>query len=333
MDSSPLVSVVIPAYNVENEVRKCLESVICQTYQNLEIIIINDGSTDRTGKIIRECLRDVDESFIYDVSNGGLSSARNIGVKHSHGDLITFVDSDDYIDEDYVAYLVEMILNFDVDIASCQHRILLDENKCTDLQFNGKPEVWSSHRWLKGVLARNTVDLSAWGKIYKRSLCLKFPFPTGKLYEDTFTTYKDVLEAGCIAVGNESKYTYKIRLNSISRSSFSKSSLDLIKATEKMTVDTLRVFPDLKPEVRLRRSWAYTSVLNAILTSNKENEYTQLVDDLRVNIIHSRPVILSRKNIDRRLKLVVLALSAGLRPYILLLKLKARLDTVNALRG
>ncbi|KLD60703.1 hypothetical protein WP50_08135, partial [Lactiplantibacillus plantarum] len=113
--------------------------------------------------------------------------------------------------------------------------------------------------------------------------------------EDTFTTYKDVLEAGCIAVGNESKYTYKIRLNSISRSSFSKSSLDLIKATEKMTVDTLRVFPDLKPEVRLRRSWAYTSVLNAILTSNKENEYTQLVDDLRVNIIHSRPVILSRK--------------------------------------
>ncbi|KLD58781.1 hypothetical protein WP50_23680, partial [Lactiplantibacillus plantarum] len=85
MDSSPLVSVVIPAYNVENEVRKCLESVICQTYQNLEIIVINDGSTDRTGKIIRECLRDVDESFIYDVSNGGLSSARNIGVKHSHG--------------------------------------------------------------------------------------------------------------------------------------------------------------------------------------------------------------------------------------------------------
>ena len=333
MDQDPLVSVIIPAYNVEKEVNRCLDSVINQTYQNMEIIVVNDGSTDQTGKIIRESLRNVDNSSILDVPNGGLSSARNIGVERCHGDFVTFIDSDDYVDNDYVSYLVGMIMKFDVDIASCQHRILFGDSKCTEMQFDGKPEVWSSHRWLKGVLARNTVDLSAWGKIYRRSLCQKFPFPVGRLYEDTFTTYKDVLESGCIAVGNESKYTYKIRMNSISRSSFSKSSMDLIKATEKMSADTLKVFPDLKPEVKLRKSWAYTSVLNAILTSNKQSEYNQLVDDLRINIIKSRPVILSNKNIDRRLKLVVVALSAGLRPYMLLLNLKARLDTANISRG
>lgn len=319
--NSPLISVIIPAYNVEKTIKRCLCSINNQTYKNIELIVIDDGSTDKTLKIIKGLFNNQNNVKIYSVNHVGIAEVRNIGIEKSAGDYITFVDSDDTVDNDYIEYLYKLLITFHTRISSCQHKVIYKNDKQRDNVLSLKSSIWSSHDWIEKTLTRDKVDLSTWGKLYDKHIFDDIHFPTGRLFEDTATTYRLVLEVGNIAVGSASKYNYILKNSSITRSSFNKNKLDLLYETKKMNDNVVAIYPDLKDKASLRMSWASVSILNSILSSNDTRQYNVLIEDLKDNVISDKKIILSKMNNDNRLKLSLFILECGLQTYRIFLKM------------
>ena len=162
------VSVIVPIYNVEKYLRKCVSSILEQSYKNIEIILVDDGSTDMSGKICDELSKEHDNVIVIHKQNGGLSSARNAGIEASNGDYLSFIDSDDYIEKTMYEEMVNAIENSKKDIASCGRIVDVygsHENKefCLD-----NVAVYSREESMREVLHFSSVDVSACDKLYKR---------------------------------------------------------------------------------------------------------------------------------------------------------------------
>lgn len=224
----PLVSVIVPIYNVELFLNKCIDSIISQTYYNLEIILVNDGSTDHSLEICQS-YKD-SRIIIVNKSNGGLSSARNAGLDVMSGDYIFFLDSDDWIEEDCIEVLVNEIESNFVDIIQCQFLSTIDDQSIITKNDDLKIEVLTNIEALKSF--HHEVNTITWNKLYKSFIFKTLRFPEGKIHEDHFTTYKAVFLAKKIAIINQSFIYYRQRANSIMSSSFSKKRLDIIEAQE-----------------------------------------------------------------------------------------------------
>lgn len=216
-EKQPLVSIIIPVYNVELYLERCIHSVIIQTYHNLEIILVDDGSPDRCGEIC-ECLAQKDSRIkVYHKSNGGLSDARNYGMNRAHGTYITFIDSDDYIAPNYIEYLLDLLMKYNADISCCCMTNTTEDtvayginNKIPQEQLlTGK----EACRELLGSLYY--VLVTAWGKLYKSEIVKKYCFPIGKKHEDEATTCKYYYTANKVIVGNYCLYAYYQNSNSI----------------------------------------------------------------------------------------------------------------------
>lgn len=212
------LAVVVPVYNVEDYVEKCVKSLLNQTVEGFQIILVDDGSTDNSGNICDELSKNNDVITVYHKENGGLSDARNYGVKKTRKKYIIFVDSDDTVREDYIEKLYYAITQGKVKIAVANfmpvdeyftHEYRKTENNYTLIK---------SKEMLKDSLLGNKGSLSAWSKVFKRELLEKYPFPYGKLYEDMEVVYHMMLEAETIAYIDEALYFYLRRDNSIVRS-------------------------------------------------------------------------------------------------------------------
>ena len=216
MSREPLLSVIIPVYNVEEYLGKCVDSILNQTYSNLEIILINDGSKDGSGSICDIYGQKDPRVRVIHKENGGLSSARNTGMEAAAGEYITFVDSDDWIEEDAYAHLMELMEryqvklvcggNYDVDggtgertLGVCPER----EEVVTAEEFVGRMFMWQG------------CDSSACDKIYHRSLLENFRYPEGRVCEDVAVTYKIVLGTDRAAFSERPFYNYYHRPGSI----------------------------------------------------------------------------------------------------------------------
>ena len=138
MNESPKISVILPVYNVEKYLRKCLDSVINQTYKNLEIILVNDGSTDNSGKICEEYALNDKRIKVIHKENGGISSARNAAIDIAKGQYITFIDSDDDVELDYIGYLYDILKKFNCKMSVCTHNIV--KNTKIKKSFNLKTD-------------------------------------------------------------------------------------------------------------------------------------------------------------------------------------------------
>ena len=214
-----LISVILPIYNVSDYLDRCMKSVINQTYKNIEIIMVDDGSTDDSALKCDEYKEKDDRIVVFHKENGGLSDARNYGIKRASGNYITCIDSDDFIDLDYIEYLYNLITKYNVKMSICQHRVLYSNGKVKEFGKNGE-EVLSSKKCLERMLYHDVIDTSAWAKLYDRRLFSDVEYPKGKLFEDIATTYKLMLQCDEIAVGYESKYNYLVRRDSIVNCSF-----------------------------------------------------------------------------------------------------------------
>lgn len=256
-----LISVILPIYNVSDYLDRCMKSVINQTYKNIEIIMVDDGSTDDSALKCDEYKEKDDRIVVFHKENGGLSDARNYGIKRASGDYITCVDSDDFVDLDYIEYLYSLITKYNVKMSICQHRVLYSNGKVKEFGKSGK-EVLSSKKCLERMLYHDVIDTSAWAKLYDRSLFSDVEYPKGKLFEDIGTTYKLMLQCNNVAVGYESKYNYIIRRDSIVNCSFNPKKFDLLEMTDKMADDVLKLYPDLKKAVLRRQVYARFSTLN-----------------------------------------------------------------------
>lgn len=233
-----LISVVVPIYNVERFLPICIESIISQSYKKLQIILVDDGSTDNCGNICDEyASRDERVEFIHK-QNGGLSDARNVGIERAKGKYITFVDSDDAIEFDMIEYLYGLMFENEADISVCQKLDVDESGQNLNIKGSSIDTTYVLHdneTCMHDFLAKRNISVTAWGKLYRLDLFHDIRYPLGKYHEDTFTTYKLIGLSDTIVVGNKQKYLYRHREGSIMLQSFSVKHLDAIDANiEKM---------------------------------------------------------------------------------------------------
>ncbi len=233
-----LISVVVPIYNVEAFLSKCIDSIIYQSYKKLQIILVDDGSTDRCAAICDEYASRDERIEVIHKQNGGLSDARNVGIERAKGQYITFVDSDDAIEFDMIEYLYGLLYENRVDMSVCQKLDITEDDEKLNQGESPVDKIYVLHGkevCMHDFLSRKDITVTAWGKLYRMDLFHEIRYPLGKYHEDTFTTYKLIGLCEAIAVGDSPKYLYRHRKGSIMLQSFSVKHLDAIDANiEKM---------------------------------------------------------------------------------------------------
>lgn len=205
----PVISVIVSIYNVQAYVEKSVHSIRNQTYKNLEIILVDDGATDNSGKICDELATKDSRIKVIHKQNGGLSSARNEGVKIATGEYIAFVDGDDWIDEDMYEGMLDAILKHDADIAVCNYKEI--SKKGVRDTSTDEITVFEGRETLKVFIeedVRYQIQNAAWNKLYKRSLMGELRFPEGKLFEDIVYTTKLLARSERMVYTNKAYYNY-----------------------------------------------------------------------------------------------------------------------------
>ena len=307
-----LVSVIIPVYNTAYYLSEALNSVINQTYKNLEIILVNDGSTDNSGKICEEYALNDERIKVIHKENGGISSARNAAIDIAKGQYITFIDSDDDVELDYIDYLYKILKRFNCKMSVCTHNII--KNGRVKKSFNLKTDYkLSSQECIKKLLYNDGIDTSAWAKLYDKSLFDNIRYPVGKLFEDIATTYKLFIKSKEIACGHLAKYNYNVRENSIVTKKFNKAKLDLLESTDNMSEEIINLFPNLKEAVLRRRVYARFSTLNQMAQVDKDNK--EKVKEIINFIKKYKWNILTDSNVPVRDKCAILLLQINYNLY------------------
>lgn len=228
-----LISIVIPVYNVEKYLEECLNSVINQTYSNIEIILVDDGSPDGCGKICDKYANEDNRIKVIHKKNGGLSDARNYGIDAASGEYITFIDSDDYVDSGYIEKLYSAIKVNNTKISQCG--ILKINNQKEVLEKLGylENEVKTGKDMIKDIYNRHWGEnIVVWNKMYSIELFKDFRYPVGKIHEDEYITYKILYYTDKIAVIDEYLYNYRQTDNSITGKKFNVKRLDILEALE-----------------------------------------------------------------------------------------------------
>ena len=206
MKNNSLVSVVVPVYNIKDYIEKCLKSIVSQSYDNLEIVVVDDGSTDGSGKLCDEFAKKDKRVRVFHKKNGGLSDARNFGIKKSQGEIVALVDGDDYVDADYIKAMYEVMVKDDSDMVVCG----FDNNIPSSFVVSGEDAT------KKLLVEQENIEIVAWNKLYKKELFEKgIEYPVGEKHEDALTTYKLFAEVKKVSYVSKSLYHYVKREDSI----------------------------------------------------------------------------------------------------------------------
>lgn len=317
------ISVIIPVYNVEKYLEKCIQSVINQTIKNLEIILVDDGSTDLSGKICDEYSKKDKRIKVIHKENGGLSDARNAGLNIESGEYIVFVDSDDYIEYNMIENLYKCIKKYNADIVCCG-KYLEDEdgniikilNKTEEYCINGENAI-------KKMLLREEIDNTAWDKMYKKEVFENIRFPYGKYYEDIEPTYKAFKKSSKIAHTSTVDYHYLIRKGSIINSKFTEKQLDSLIFINNIRKDVKKEYPQY---IEISDALYYldlSSNLQKIKNSPNYEENRQIYRKLKKEYNSYIIKILTNKYITLYKKIMCICIYFNM--YYLVKKIKKRI--------
>lgn len=239
-----LISVIVPVYNVEKYLNRCIESIVQQTYKNLEIILVDDGSPDNCPQICDEWAQKDPRIKVIHKKNGGLSDARNVGFQSACGKYICFVDSDDWIEVDFCEVLLSAIVEYDCDIAACGYR-KTDVVKATRTDDGDMTvEILDSMQALQELIHERKIQQVVWNKMYKRAI-IHTLFEVGKYHEDEFWTYQIIDQCTNMVIINYIGYNYFQRPDSIMGQNFSAKRLDAIEAKLKRQDYMKKKHPEL----------------------------------------------------------------------------------------
>lgn len=280
-----LISVMIPIYNVDKYLNKCIDSVLNQTYSNLEIILVNDGSTDKSTEICKQYEQLDNRIKVINKEYGGVSDARNVCVDVAKGKYIAFVDSDDYISSDYIEYMYNLINKYNTPLAICRVKEVWNNTnlKQIEQESNETSQLLNSKQAFYNLLFDKGIEVSVYAKLYKRELFEGIRFPKGKVYEDTAVMYKIIKKAKNIAFGTKHCYYYIARKGSISKHpEFNENEKDFIRFTSEMLNFIEKRYPDLKDAVKRFDLYARFRILKMLVFTNPRNremekEYVKMI--------------------------------------------------------
>lgn len=317
MSAAPSISIIVPVYNVEKYLARCIDSLLSQTHTDFELLLVDDGSTDGSGAICDRYAYQDDRIRVVHKGNGGLSAARNSGIEIARGRYFGFVDSDDYVDADMYEHLYGMIEKEGADLAVCgyydcycdlpprkndPYYAVMGPQEALNLVFDGK---------ISGVSACN--------KLYRSEIFDDIRYPQGKTSEDAYVIVRILMKTRKVVVSSEQKYYYIHRRNSVTTSRFSRNQLDVIEAYQLNYKLVGEVFPESLQMAFGRLCWAHFVALDRMLLSHAEQENSHEAKELvRFIRAHLREILqckfLTR---NRRLSAVVLTCSFPLYRFLL----------------
>lgn len=307
-NNRPKVSVIVPVYNVEPFLDECVQSILAQTYENIEIVLIDDGSTDSSGKMCDALSLKDSRIAVIHKENGGLSSARNAGMEAATGDYYIFVDSDDTISPSMVDTMVAKALEYDTDIVSSlitEDRSLLETG---DIQ---KVKLFNVREGLKSIFSDGLVVTSSSGKMYASHLWDNIRFPTDKIFEDYATIYKVIKASkGKIVSFEDYNYFYRPNPNSITKASFSHKRMQFYEVTSLVETDIRTDYPDLVPVIKnrvTRQSISYFRDMSKSCYEDK-NDIRYVISRVRKGIFK---YLFSSYNFKSKMYGVMIALLPG----------------------
>lgn len=264
------ISVIIPVYKVEKYLSKCVDSVLSQTYKNLEVFLVDDGSPDNCGKICDEYAKKDERVKVIHKQNGGVSSARNAGLEVCTGDYITFVDSDDWIEPTYVEELYNAIKKYDCDVSVCGFNEVNEDGniKCTS-NYKEINVDCCKNNFYEAFFCKNNLRHYVWGILYKKNIFAKLRFPVGINYEDTYIM-TDVCEniVNGIAIVKKALYNYaKFRTGSITKD-ISRKRFDVLVA-KRRSVENVNMSKSAHKFACVYLFYSYSDLFN-VMKKNKQ---------------------------------------------------------------
>lgn len=251
--SHPLISVIVPVYNVSRFLRACVRSIQKQTYYNLEILLIDDGSTDNSGKICDELAISDSRIKVIHQKNGGLSDARNTGLDNQHGKYFCFVDSDDLIEDNYIEILYKLITSGNYQLAQIGTKVVSEDNKklLFERKIESKFKILDRTEFASGILL-NKIHVAAWCNMYLSKTFKNVRFTKGKINED-FLMWADGIEVlDKVIISDECLYRYRMRKNSITHSSKFKLYKACLDNSKVWLLKVRRNFPKIIQEAEYR---------------------------------------------------------------------------------
>lgn len=307
----PEISVIVPVYKVEKYIHKCVDSILHQTFSDMEVILVDDGTPDKCGEICDDYAKKDSRVTVVHKENGGLSDARNAGMPLAKGNYIIFIDSDDYIETDMLEYMYQRLVEAKADMATCGlYEVYADR---IEQQEEGRDFVCSGEEAFRCILQGHTIRGEIWNKLIRRSCIEDLRFPKGKLYEDIYFTVDMMQRIQTVAVGTKPKYYYLHREDSITGQAYRPQLYDIIEGYTKNYQEVQKHFPALMEEAECLWLWSRFIVLDKMLLEEhyqKIDGYQEMVSFIRKHI----GSILKNKffNTHRKISAIVLFFNVGL---------------------
>ncbi len=297
---TPLISVVVPIYKVESYLHKCVDSILSQTYNNIEIFLVDDGSPDNCSKICDEYAQKDKRIIVIHKKNGGLSDARNTAIDVAKGEYITFIDSDDWINKNYIKILYENLIINKADISCCSFMKVYERNYIEEpSSISNITKIYTPEEAIEKVLYQKQLDNAAWGKLFNKKLFSFIRFKTGILYEDLDLFYKLYEKADKIVHTNAILYYYLQRSNSI-LGKFDIRRIYVLTIVDEILQHMTKYHPNLVKAASDRKLSANFNILLLLLKNNIEekdlvSQCWRNICKLRINSLFNKHVRLKNK--------------------------------------
>lgn len=301
----PLISVIIPAYNIEDYIGACLDSLIQQTYKNIEIIVVNDGSSDNTGKVINEYAFEYENMKVIHKKNNGVSAARNSGIDIANGEYIGFIDGDDTIDKDMFEILIDNAIKYDADISHCGYRMVFPSR--VDYYHNTGVLINQDNKsGLRDLLVGDKVEPGLWNKIYRKGLFENIRINEDiKINEDLLVNYYLFKKSSKSIFYDKCLYNYTLRKNSASTSKINRNKImDPIKVAKEILND-LEKDSDLYNLAYERYIMSLIGICRNMQIRNSK-EFKNHFDEAKVTLRNEYNNIMNNHYIAKKTKFMVI---------------------------
>lgn len=269
--STDLISIVVPVYNVEEYLNQCIDSILVQTYQKLEIILVDDGSTDGSGMVCDKYAAKDSRIKVIHQKNRGLSGARTAGQEIAHGTYITFIDSDDWVCPDMIETLYNAIREYGGDISCTGFFAAYEDGTCVQYSKVKTVETMDHVQALECYLFDEYINVCVWGKLWLTALWDGIRCPEGKLFEDQYTTYRLLERAEKVVLVPGEKYYYRKRAGSIGHTAFNERTYDLYYGIQEQYTYITQKYPQIAETIALGRIKWEIVFFNMMLMSQKSD--------------------------------------------------------------
>ena len=325
--SEKLISVIVPVYKVERYLDRCVESIVAQTYSNLEIILVDDGSPDSSGAMCEAWAQRDGRIKVVHKPNGGLSDARNAGVAACTGEYIGFVDSDDYIAPDMYERLSELIMDPQVSIAVCGVADVYSDH--TDTPDVVQTSIMTSEEALSDIFLNKTLMVGVPPRLYPAWLMHEVSSPVGKTHEDAFIVVDLFSRVERVAIDTTPRYFYCHNEGTITSSPSVRGLSDNVDAWERNRILVEKHFPAIIDDVMFRCYWAHFDVLDGLLLSVRTPADEERMNEVIAWLKNHRMDIYAHPDVSPKRKTALRVLNISCILYRMLVKLQNRTIKYN----